>query len=294
MKTLIFSLVFVVSIFAQNWLQQVKSQLEQCQNLKQVDSLVTIFEQQHQQTPKKLLHFYNSALRSIYLVREREIRSIPQKDQQTQIKKIKTIHQQYENLVNHIYTKAADLCQTLPPDSLNDELQAYCKTFKIVAANLRFEKELRSKPRPDFVFTDLNGKQHHLYDFKGHYVLLHFWNMHSQPCVAELPYLRQVWEKYAPKGLVIINFHLTVGHPDAQWEAEALTNFIKESEMPGLQVAGEQAAKIKEQYFIRNYPTLFLLNPESIVIKPEKRRMGLSDDLRGKKLLQTLKEVFGE
>ena len=87
--------------------------------------------------------------------------------------------------------------------------------------------------------------------------MLHFWNMHSTLCIEELPYLRQAYGKYAPKRLVIINLHLRIGNQDAQWEAEALKNFIKETNVPGLHLMDEQVTKIKERYFAHNFPTLF-------------------------------------
>ena len=287
-------LIFVLtaSVFGQNWLDVYGAQIKQCRNLNQVDSLIHVFEKRLQNQPKKLLQFYQSVFRFAYPVRERQIKRLSSKNEDELIKKGRAIEQQFTALSDTIYPRAAALCEKIDPDSLDEDLRLYCKTFKIMAERLRFEQELHRKPRPDFAFVDLFGKPHRLYDFKGHYILLHFWNMHSTPCVEELPYLRKAYRKYAPQGLVIINFHITVGHPDAKWEAEALKNFIQETEMPGLHVSGKQALKIKEQYFVQNFPTLFLLNPECFVITPSDKTRRVKSELQGERLLKALEEVL--
>ncbi|MCD6376733.1 MAG: TlpA family protein disulfide reductase [Caldisericaceae bacterium] len=289
-------LILVLTVFSlgfsHDWLTQIKGQIEQCQNLKQVDSLLQVFEQQLQKEPQKLLQFYTSLMSMAYKVREREIRTLPKDDQEKMITLVKKIEQHYSRLGNMVTTRAAELCKKIDKDSLDEELRGFCKGFEFYEKLLRFQKELRSKPRPDFSFVDVNGKKHRLYDFKGKYVLLHFWNLHSSPCIEEAPYLSQAQEKYGPKGLVIINIHVTVGHPDEQWEQEALLNFVQETEMPGIQVAGKQALQIKEQYFVRNFPTLFLLNPEGYVIKPEPGTRRSASELQGANLLKALAEVI--
>ncbi len=291
-KIIVLLITGVISLgFSQDWMAQIKGQLEQCQSFDQLDSLVQVIEQQLQKEPKKLLQFYTSLRYYAYKVREREMRALPQDDQQAMITIGKKIEQHFSKFLDEMTTKAAEFCKKIDADSLDDELKAYCKTFKIYEAYLRFQKELTSKPRPDFTFVDLKGKEHRLYDFRGKYVLLHFWNMHSSPCVEEIPYLRQAQEKFGLEKLVILNFHITVGHPDEQWEKETLSSFIQETEMPGIHVAGPQCLQIKEQYFVRTFPTLFLLNPEGYVIKPDSGKARSDFVLQGANLLKTLAEA---
>jgi len=59
---------------------------------------------------------------------------------------------------------------------------------------------------PSFTKDDINGAKLSLADFKGRkYVLLDFWATWCGPCKAFTPHLRDIYAKYAPKGLEVIS-----------------------------------------------------------------------------------------
>lgn len=59
---------------------------------------------------------------------------------------------------------------------------------------------------PDFTVTDINGKTIRLSDFRGkNYILLDFWAGWCTPCLMALPALKEMYEKYHPRGLEIIS-----------------------------------------------------------------------------------------
>ena len=78
------------------------------------------------------------------------------------------------------------------------------------------EKYLESKrnssignPAPSFTRKDPSGKTIRLSDFKNKsFVLLDFWASWCNPCIAEIPCLKKVYERYKDKGLTIINISL--------------------------------------------------------------------------------------
>jgi thiol-disulfide isomerase/thioredoxin len=64
------------------------------------------------------------------------------------------------------------------------------------------------KPAPEFVRTDLQGKQLDLSAYRGKVVLLNFWATWCAPCQLEMPRL-VAWEsKYGPRGLRIIGISM--------------------------------------------------------------------------------------
>ena len=57
---------------------------------------------------------------------------------------------------------------------------------------------------PDFAFTDFNGKSRKFSEFRGKYVLLDFWATWCSPCLADMPRLRQLYDKYQARGFDIL------------------------------------------------------------------------------------------
>lgn len=55
----------------------------------------------------------------------------------------------------------------------------------------------------NFTFTDVNGKKHHLSDFKGKVVVVQFFGTYCPPCRAEMPVLDKLYRDYRGKVVVI-------------------------------------------------------------------------------------------
>lgn len=67
----------------------------------------------------------------------------------------------------------------------------------------------------DFDFTDLGGKAHKFSEFRGKVVLLDFWATWCAPCLADIPKLKAVYEKYKAKGFEIVGLNAEALGDDA-------------------------------------------------------------------------------
>jgi thiol-disulfide isomerase/thioredoxin len=76
--------------------------------------------------------------------------------------------------------------------------------------------DLIGKPAPALSGTDVEGKTINLADFKGKVVLVNFWATWCPPCIAEMPRLNRVADRYASKGFVVLGIN-----EDAQGEGAA-------------------------------------------------------------------------
>jgi len=230
-----------------------------------------------------LLEVYRAYQNSIYPVMEREFKSLDEKESQRAFKKI------YKNAMQErdtVFVKMARLCNGRPQNKPSLPL---CQNIKKYFAEIRFQKDFKSKPAPDFSFTDLKGREYKLSAFRKRYVLLHFWSMHSIPCVQELGDLKKVYRKYGAKDLEIIS--INTDPVNSAWDREILTNFIRQMKMNWIQIADGKNKRIFNLYHIHNYPTLFLLDKKGRAVNPDFR---LGKALRGKQLFKTLKKVLGE
>jgi len=112
----------------------------------------------------------------------------------------------------------------------------------------------------DFTFTGLDGKPHHLSDFSGKYVLLDFWGTWCGPCRRELPDLEKAWQRFAPRGLVIL------GMGDDRDPAKA-REALSEVGVTYPQSSGETGNDLVYKRFrIRAFPTKVLLGPDGKVV----------------------------
>lgn len=110
---------------------------------------------------------------------------------------------------------------------------------------------------PEFSFTDIDGKQRRLSDFRGKIVLLDFWGLWCAPCVAEAPNLAAAYKKLKEKGFEIVS--LEQGDT-----VEDLRKFISKTEMNWTHL--QLNDQLSQLYRIDRYPTYFLLDKEGKII----------------------------
>jgi len=89
---------------------------------------------------------------------------------------------------------------------------------------------------------------------KGKVVLIDFWATWCGPCVASIPHLIELHEKYHDKGLIII------GHTDGS--SQDLENFIKQKKIPYIISVGPN---IGDAYGVSGLPTVYIIDPEGKV-----------------------------
>ena len=61
-----------------------------------------------------------------------------------------------------------------------------------------------ARPAPDFTLRDIDGKAHHLADYRGKVVLVNFWATWCPPCRAEMPSIERLYASMKGKPFVIL------------------------------------------------------------------------------------------
>ena len=132
---------------------------------------------------------------------------------------------------------------------------------------------------PSFECKDINGKTFSLEKQKGKYVLIDFWGTWCGPCIAALPTLRSIYDKYGDRvQIVSVSTDLDDGHR-VDKELPALESVIKKRNMEWININGGDFinGNIIKKYMITSYPTSVLIDPDGIIVSVDTGDTGLKN-----------------
>lgn len=67
--------------------------------------------------------------------------------------------------------------------------------------------------QPDFTLPDLNGKLHHLSDYRGKWVVVNYWATWCPPCLDEIPELEEFYEAHRAKDAIVVGINYEDSDP---------------------------------------------------------------------------------
>ncbi|MGZ3753878.1 MAG: peroxiredoxin family protein [Mucilaginibacter sp.] len=111
---------------------------------------------------------------------------------------------------------------------------------------------------PPFTITTIDGKKISLSELKGKSILLDFWATWCAPCVAEIPFVKQLRKNFSSDKLEIIGI-------SEDLDLKKLIAFVKKEQMTWPNYH-DRYKEITQLYGIEVYPTLILINIEGKVI----------------------------
>lgn len=172
--------------------------------------------------------------------------------------------------------------------NLTENHQAIYDAFSQKAKESQYGKEvdnelhpssLLGKQAPQIEVADIEGNtmQVNTHFTDARYLLVDFWASWCEPCRVEMNNLKQIYEKYAPKGLKMIS--ITTEKDLNEWK-KALT----EEQMPWSNYR-DINRKMLNAYHVRYIPSIFIINSEGVV---------LAEKLRGKELADFIRDLFAE
>ena len=111
---------------------------------------------------------------------------------------------------------------------------------------------------PVFSLIDLDGRKIDLAALKGKYVLLDFWATWCGPCMAEIPFIKEIRKNYPADKLAIIGV-------SQDRNRKTLTDAIKKEGMNWLHFHDGEG-DISRLYGVNYFPTLILIDPIGKII----------------------------
>ena len=113
-------------------------------------------------------------------------------------------------------------------------------------------KSIIGMAAPDFTLQDDKGKSYKLSDFRGKVVVIDFVGSWCPPCLAQMPYLQQVFDAYPEKDLMV--FGLDVGEDQKQVDEFGFNAAFSFPLLLGAEPA------VTMPYFVDDYPTTYIID----------------------------------
>ncbi len=93
------------------------------------------------------------------------------------------------------------------------------------------------------------------------YTLIDFWFSYCKPCLLEIPYYKELYEKYKDKNFSIISISTDRTQDIENWKKVIAKNNITWQNLL------DENGNISKKYSINKFPTNFLLDSEGKIIK---------------------------
>lgn len=132
---------------------------------------------------------------------------------------------------------------------------------QIAQARQRYQNALPGTDLSAYSFENEKGEQVVLSDFKGKYIFIDLWSTGCNPCVGEIPYIRDMEHRFA--GIPIAWVSISLDLNKKVW-----TDFLKEKGMKGVQLICAKGFKhpFIQQIGLSGIPRFVLLDKEGKVI----------------------------
>lgn len=167
-----------------------------------------------------------------------------------------------------------------------DEIESYYNILRKLitddsafsAIENKYQKILKlqkGNTSPLFNYPDTNGQYISLESLKGKLVYIDVWATWCGPCRAQIPYLKEMEEKYRSKKIEFVSLSIDQPKDIQKWK-----NMIAEKELKGIQIMADKAwrSSFVIDYIIDGIPRFILVDKSGNIISPNAPRPAIFEN----------------
>ena len=157
-----------------------------------------------------------------------------------------------------------------------EKLDLYYQTYVKLAANDKGINRIKEKydriktlkkgsPSPSFNYPDSSGKNISLESLKGKLVYVDVWATWCGPCKAQIPFLKQLEEKYREEDIAFVSLSIDQLKNISKWK-----DMIVDKKLEGIQIIADKAwrSKFVTDYVIEGIPRFILIDKDGNLMDP--------------------------
>ncbi len=132
---------------------------------------------------------------------------------------------------------------------------------KVDEGIIAWERITKGQTAPGFKYPDINDKMIALEDFKGKYVYIDVWSTRCGPCIAEIPYIKELQQEFKDKNIVFVS--VSLDNSRSAWE-----KMVKDRELKGVQLFAmhDWESTINKDYNIKGIPRFIMIDKEGKIV----------------------------
>ena len=170
--------------------------------------------------------------------------------------------------LNEFYTSNKSIDTFIVNSSIKslDVILPYYK--KIILQSIEVKTKLaKGTTSPSFEnYENYKGGTTSLSDLKGKYVFIDVWATWCKPCIAEVPFLKEIEEKYHGKNIEFVSISIDEAKSHDKWK-----KMVDEMALGGMQLFAPKAhlSKFAIDYKIKGIPRFILIDPDGNIVTPD-------------------------
>lgn len=177
-------------------------------------------------------------------------------------------------LINELLTKLDNGLKDTSLDqgfrtTLGQQISGQRQQMAKMAEQAAASEKMKGQASASFNYENAKGGTTKLEDFKGKYVYVDVWATWCGPCRKEIPFLKQVEEKYHGKKIEFVSISVDTAKDHDKWK-----KMVTDQSLGGVQLFADKdwGSAFVQSYGINSIPRFILIGPDGKIVDADAKR----------------------